>query len=85
MMLSKRLDAFADAATDASVQRLELLERARELLDGQADLLMAAGALEPTDASENHHTRHAPHRRALSSAARRLIRAHERLEEASQD
>ena len=86
-MLSERADAFEDATSNEAGRREALVERARQLLEKQADALMET---DPPDdstmiAAEARHAPHNPHRRALSTAARRLIRAHEEVEEATQD
>jgi hypothetical protein len=86
-MLSKRGDAFEDATSNEAGKREALVERARQLLDDQADALMETDLPEDstTIAAEARHAPHNPHRRALSAAAKRLIRAHEEVEEAAQD
>ena len=85
-MLSKRVDAFEDAAMGEAVRREAQYERARELLDEQADSLMETEPPGESIATEEaRHAPHNPHRRPLSSAARRLMRAHEQVEEGAQD
>jgi hypothetical protein len=86
-MLSEQADAFEDATSDEAGRREALVERARQLLDAQADALMEIDPAEdgPAAATDAHHAPHNPHRRSLSAAARRLIRAHEEVEEAAQD
>ena len=86
-MLSRRVDAFEDATSDATASREALVERARQLLDEQADALMETDVPDEgaTSVVEARHVPHNPHRRPLSAAARRLIRAHEQVEEAAQD
>lgn len=83
-MLSKRVDAFEDASQDAEEERRARYERARAVLDEQADALMDT-TVEPDLVEDARHAPHNPHRRPLSAAARRLIRAHERLEMETQD
>lgn len=83
-MLQKRTDAFEDVALDQDEQRQARLDLARALLDEQADALMAPDDPSP-DLSEARHSPYQPHRRPLSAAARRLVRAHLRVEEANQE
>lgn len=83
-MLSKRADAFEDVAMDQDERRRVRLEQARSLLDAQADALMKTDS--PTETHlEAHHATYNPHRRPLSSAARRLIRAHLITERAAEE
>ena len=84
-MLSKGVDAFEDAATDEAVERERIYGRARRLLDEQAEALMRSDVPDAASPGEVRHSAYNPHRRPLSSAARRLIRAYEELEEAAQD
>ena len=86
-MLSERADAFEDATSNEAGRREALVERARQLLDEQADALMETDPPEDqtTFVTDARHSPHNPHRRSLSAAARRLIRAHEEVEEAAQD
>jgi hypothetical protein len=85
-MLSKRTDAFEDVASEEADMQRELYQRARDLLDEQAADLIEGGL--PVEREEEliaHHAPHNPHWRGLSSAARRLVRAHECLEGALED
>jgi hypothetical protein len=83
--LSRWADAFEDAASKEVLEREAQYERARALLAAQADVLMEAGVPDEAEDAPAHHAAYSPHRRPLSSAARRLMRAHERVEEAAQD
>jgi hypothetical protein len=83
-MLSRRADAFEDAASNEAVKRGAQYERARAVLDEQADALMDPEAADANDAPAQHAP-YNPHRRRLSSAALRLIRAHQKAEEAAQE
>lgn len=80
-MLSKRADAFEDAANDEATMREAQIERALALLDEQAADLMASDHVD----APAQHAPYNPHRRPLSSAARRLIRAYLHVEEAAQE
>lgn len=83
-MLSRRADAFEDVSSQGSESQEARVERALRILDEQAALLMATEP--PSDAPIGaHHARHNPHRRPLSSAAGRLIRAHYLLEGSNRD
>jgi hypothetical protein len=80
-MFSERMDAFEDVASEEAESQRERYERARDLLAEQtAELLEGGSSADPCDEPVAHHTPHNPHWRGLSSAARRLVRAHECLE-----
>lgn len=83
-MLSKRIDAFEDVVLEAQAERQDLYERARAVLDEQADALMDT-SVDPDGVENARHSAHNPHRRPLSAAARRLVWAHEHLEKETQD
>jgi hypothetical protein len=83
-MPTKRADAFQDVSSNEDEQRIAQVERAHALLDEQADALMATDPPDE-DLEGARHSPHNPHRRALSSAALKLLRAHAHVEEASQD
>jgi hypothetical protein len=80
-MFSERMDAFDDVASEEAESQRERYERARSLLAEQtAELVEGGSPAERGDDLRAHHAPHNPHWRGLSSAARRLVRAHECLE-----
>jgi hypothetical protein len=76
--MERAADAFEDIASDESDRQRDQYERALDLLDDQAAYLIEAG--NDTTSDEPRHTPYRPHWRGLSSAARRLVRAHEQVE-----
>lgn len=85
-MLSRRAtDAFEDIATDEIERQSSGYERALDLVGEQSAWLIRAGSDVDDAAAEGRHSPHNPHWRGLSSAALRLIRAHERLEGAPEE
>lgn len=75
-MLAERSDSFDDVVAQVAAERQALYERARALLDEQT-----AALIEGDDALDARHTPYNPYWRGLSSAARRLVRAHELVEQ----
>jgi hypothetical protein len=85
-MFSKRSDAFEDIEAQEDARYREKYQHARELLAEQAaELIGSDEAASGDDVLEAHHAPHKPHWRGLSSGARRLLSAQERLEESIED
>ena len=83
-MLQKRTEAFEEVVVDLDERQQARLEQAHALLNDQADALMVTEAGEP-DLTEARHAPYNPHHRPLSAAARRLVRAHQRVQDANQE
>ena len=82
-MLSKRADAFEEVAKTDRSRKDAAYDRARDLVSKRADeALEAVTSEEPDETGDPQHTPYTPHRPLFSPAARRLIRAHERIEDA---
>lgn len=80
-MLSNRADAFEEEAETDRSRKDAAYDRARDLVSKRADEALEAVTSEVAeDEDEAHHTPFTPHRPLFSPAARRLIRAHERIE-----
>jgi hypothetical protein len=79
--MERAADAFDDIASDEADRQSDQYERALDLLDEQSTSLIEAGA----GAEEARHAPYRPHWHGLSSAARRLVRAHEQVERSARD
>ena len=85
-MRSRRVDAFEEVAESKRSEDDAAYSRARDLVSKRADeALEAVRSADDNEDDEPRHTPHTPFRPLFSPAARRLIRAHERIHSTDAD